>query len=116
MVDKNDDDSDHGDISETDHESLQTCSNNSYLYRTAMSVHIPLAIRALQYLILALSKVTCLFRLMTHRDNDNSEINYKSSKLSGHSNFGDSKRTSKSIFEFTVDEKDHPQSIKDTVD
>ena len=126
MADKNDDDSDrHSDISETDHESLQTCSNNSLQNSNECTYTSSNQDLTISYTSSLQSDMSVQINGTSSQDldlkshfenNDNSEINYKSNKFSRHSNFGDSERTSKSISGFEADEKDHPQSIKDTVD
>ena len=126
MADKNDDNSDrHSDISETDQESLQTCSNNSLQNSNECTYTSSNQDLTISYTSSLQSDMSVQINGTSSQDldlkshfenNDNSEINYKSNKFSRHSNFGDSKRISKSISGFEADEKDHPQSIKDTVD
>lgn len=128
MADKNDDDSDHSDISETDHKSLQYNSNSSFTQKssefTFTSSNEDLTISYTNSLQSDVSVQTGtstqdLDLNLRGENNDNSETNYKSSELSGHPSFGNLEKTSKSISDskgLEVDEKDHPQSIENAFD
>ena len=129
MTDKNDDDDDHSDTSETGYESLQMCSNNSsfiqnnneYIYtngnydptnsfttslQSDTSVQNGTSVQGLDF--------------KSHvENNDNSEANCKNSERYKHSNFGSLETASKSVSDsegLKVDIKDQPQCIEDAVD
>ena len=123
MADNNDDDSDHSDISETDHETLQTCSNksNEHVF-TNSSQNLTRSYASSFQSDVSVQNSTPIqgLDLKSHvENNDYSESNYKISDLSGHLNLGNFDKTSKSASDsvrLEVDKKDQPQSIEDIAD
>ena len=126
MADECDADSECNGISETDHETRQTCSNNSSIIQknnecefTNNSRNLTRSYTSSLQSDVPVQNSTSIQSLDLKSHVDYSESNYKNSDLSGHINSGNLENTSKSASDsvgLKVDKKDQPQSIKDIGD